>query len=252
MNTKPRVRDIDLKVERAKHHIRQLDIAIRRFDKSEPYTLSIQHKPNIGHVALYVASLEPVPEYIALIIGDAVHNFRSALDHLAWQLVEAGGGVPDKDTYFPICQNAQQYASAVGKGEIKKIPVGTKEALSAVQPYICGNDTLWHIHELDRIDKHRLLITTTTAIKKWSIVIDPSIGREIGWEEPLRTLKVGDEIVNVPEDTYHRTGHKNFKLGINVAFGQTEILAGKPVLETLHQMFDFITCVVAKFEPHLI
>jgi hypothetical protein len=59
------------------------------------------------------------------------------------------------------------------------------------------------------------------------------------------------EIVNVPTATYHQTGHKNFKLGLDIAFGQSEIVAGKPVLETLNGMADFTDTIIGNFEPFL-
>jgi hypothetical protein len=248
-----RIDGIRLKIERAKQHIRELDAAIRSFGDSEPYTLALKHKPEIHHVALYVSSMQPIPQSIAPIIGDAIHNFRSAFDHLAWQLVEVGGGIPNKDTFFPICQTPQQYSSAIGKGEIRKIPMGAKKILSDIQPNNGGDQTIWHIHELDRIDKHRLLITTEVGFPKWRIVIDKIRGLEIGWDEPRPVpLVVGYEVVNVPTDTYHRTGHENFKLSVDVAFGQSEIVPGKPVLETLNHMADFVDGIVRQLEPFLI
>src|SRR5919199_1097563 len=35
-----------------------------------------------------------VPPVLSAIIGDAIHNLRVSLDHLAWQLVIATGGTP--------------------------------------------------------------------------------------------------------------------------------------------------------------
>ena len=43
----------------------------------------------------------------SLILGDLLHNLRSALDHLAWQLVVDGGGTPSQDTNFPVCCSTQ-------------------------------------------------------------------------------------------------------------------------------------------------
>jgi hypothetical protein len=243
-----RIRGVRLKIERAKRHISDLDVRIRAFCDSEPYTLGINQKLQIRHVALYVSDINPIPDDVPLIIGDAVHNLRSALDHLAWQLVESGGGTPDRNTYFPICKSPQHYTSAISKGGMNAIAPGAIQIIAALQPHGTKDDTLWHIHELDRWDKHRLVLTTATALNKWSII---ARGQEIGWPEPAIPLKRGHEIVNVPADTYHRTGHKNFKLGIDIAFGESEVVAGKSVLETLNHMADFVDVVVTQIEPFL-
>jgi len=248
-----RIDGIRLKIKWAKKHISNLDAAIRSFCDSEPYTLGVEEKPTISHIALKVARVQPIPTDFALIIGDAVHNLRSSLDHLAWQLVEAGGGSPNKDTYFPICygpQGCQQYASAIGKGEIDKMRPGAEKLLRSVQPYVSGDNTLWHIHELDRWDKHRLILTVVTTLNDWRIVFGP--GREIAFPETPVPLEAGYEIVNIPTSTYRRETHEDFKLGLDIAFGQSEIVAGKPVLETLNGMADFVGSIVTQFERFMV
>jgi len=71
MSTQSRIQGVRLKAERAKKHIRDVDSGIRTFCDSEPYTLEIEPKPQIQHVALYVSSVEPIPDEISLMIGDA-------------------------------------------------------------------------------------------------------------------------------------------------------------------------------------
>ena len=160
---------IQLKIERAKEHIEHLGTAISAFCKSQPYTIGFKKHPQIDWTTLYVESAKPVPNNIALIIGDAVHNLRSSLDHLAWQLVKANGGKPDVRTYFPISDTVEKYATALKKGAIKGIPVGAEELIRNVQRYVTSDDTLWHIHELDRIDKHRLVITVGSSVGAWGV-----------------------------------------------------------------------------------
>jgi hypothetical protein len=250
-----RLKGIRLKIERAKKHIIDLDAAIHTFYNSEPYTLDANEKPEISHLALYVSRVKPVPDVIGAIIGDSVHNLRSALDHLMWQLVEAGGGTPDRHTYFPISENdsvkgLQQYNSAIGHGEIGKMPVGAEKVLRAVQPYVTEDSTLWYIHELDRIDKHRFVLTITLNTTAWGIDIR---GRPFIFPLALarRPLVDGYEVVRMPISTYERTGKHNIKLGLTIAFGESEIVAGEPVLETLNHMADFVSALISEFEPFL-
>jgi hypothetical protein len=40
------------------------------------------------------------------LIGEFLHNTRSSLDHLAWQLVLSNSGEPSLATCFPILQTA--------------------------------------------------------------------------------------------------------------------------------------------------
>ena len=240
-----------LKIERAEKHIQDLDAAIRTFcDSEETYTLAPKDYPEISHVGLQVDYVRPIPDCIALGIGDAVHNLRSSLDHLAWQLVETGGGKPGKDTYFPICQSPQQYTSAIGKGEIGKMRIGTHKILEAVQPYPTRDQTLWYIHDLDRIDKHRLILTIVGVMKDWNVRLGSgNIQFPVMPGEPLVR---GYEVLRLPTSTYERHPHKDFQLGLDITFGQSEIVAGKPVLEMLDGMTKLVSKVVSKFEPFLV
>jgi hypothetical protein len=247
-----RLAGVRLKIERAKKHILDLDEAIRVFKESQPYTIGAKphHVPQIQHTTLFVASVQPVPSNISPIIGDAVHNLRSSLDHLAWQLVESGGGSPNKNTHFPICHGAQgahKYQTAIGKGEIKRVSPGAERVLSAVQPYVTGDDTLWIIQELDNIDKHRLLITIVSTMKK--IGIDVIRGHTLWLHEGrFFPLVAGSDLVSVPDDK----ADQNYKLGIDIAFGEPEIIKGNLVIFVLNQMVDFVYNLVGKFEGFLV
>ena len=43
------------------------------------------------------------------------------------------------------------------------------DAIDAIKPYKGGNDTLWRLHGLNNIDKHRLLITVGLAYRFQSV-----------------------------------------------------------------------------------
>jgi len=256
MSSRSRIDGIRLKIERAKKHIRDLDIAINAFIQEKPYRLGARPHPvaQIQHTTLYVDEVNPVHPEITMIMGDAIHNLRSALDHLTWQLVEAGDGTPNKDTYFPIIGDGpkapEQYASAIGKGGIPKITPQALKIIQAVQPYVTPDQTLWLIHQLDIVDKHRLLLTVVAAMDKWGVDFAT---RGTLWFEQYRyvPLVVGNEITNLPTSTYERQAHEDFQLGIDIAFGESEIPGGELVRYTLNKMADFVERLVAQFEPFL-
>jgi len=243
-----RIDSIHLKIERAKEHIGQLESAISDFRNSHPYTLVPQEKPHIEHTALCVGEVHPVPCRISLIIGDVVHNLRSSLDHLAWQLVEAEGAIPTSKTHFPISESVQKYASAVANGAIKGVSTHASKLIEASQRYVTNDDTLWNIHQLDRIDKHRLMITGAAALRQWGVSV---MGVDMFWSNTPFVLEPGYEVVNIPTSTYGEY-QKHFKLSVDVAFGQAEIVKGEPVLETLQSMAEFVENVlVVNFAPLL-
>src|SRR5262245_16114607 len=94
------------KIERANQHIGDLEARICAFRGENPYRVVPEADPNSGHRQYIVRVHSTPPLALGLVAGEAVHQLRSSLDHLAWQLVEANGGVPGKNTYFPILKDA--------------------------------------------------------------------------------------------------------------------------------------------------
>jgi hypothetical protein len=73
-----------LKLDRAENHLKDLDAEIARYIDSKPYdVVRIPKCRKHTDCWRYVLRIKPVHPSCALILGDAVHNMRSALDHLA-------------------------------------------------------------------------------------------------------------------------------------------------------------------------
>jgi hypothetical protein len=78
-----RLKHATLKILRAKEHAAELNRQIGEFFAANPYKVAT----NTKKIIYYVSSVDPVPDAIPLIAGDAIQNLMSALDHLAYQLV---------------------------------------------------------------------------------------------------------------------------------------------------------------------
>ena len=251
-NSMNRRAGIDAKIERAEKHISDLDAWRCGLGETKPYTILSKPHPiaEIAHTTLYVEDIREIDA--SLLIGDCVHNLRSALDHLAWQLVEAGGGTPNKDTFFPLCERIEQYAPALGKGEIHKMREGAKELLRKIQRWESGDDTLWFIHELDRIDKHRILLTAMLAVEDYGV--DLGMNRIIWLQRSGESFPLvrGYEIVNMPTSTFNQHSHEDIKLSLHITFGQPKIVQGKSVLPLLNEMAELVLAVVDRFGAFLI
>src|SRR6476619_1299435 len=91
---------VDEKIKRSKEHINNLKQRIDRFDKGQPYEMIEQSNPERPENRQGILRiLRPIPPGIPLAAGDAVHNLRSALDHLVWAAV---GPNATNQTAFPI------------------------------------------------------------------------------------------------------------------------------------------------------
>ena len=244
-----RMRGVYLKLKRAADHISDVDDSIRSFCDSRPYEIrSREHPiPAIQHITVYVARVTPIPEELALQIGDAIHNVRSALDHLACQLVLANGGKVRTGTSFPIRNPILDYDSTFYGPKIEGMSEEAKELILKMQPRVTGDNALWEIHQLDIQDKHRLLFVAGAAHGGWGV--EMGADQTLWFPEVYRfPLLEGHQIVNIPTTTYLKQSNRDFKIELDVTFSEPHLLKDKPVLKTLNQYVDVATTLANKFE----
>jgi hypothetical protein len=114
-----------------------------------------------------------------------------------------------------------------------------------------GRSYVVWLHDLDRIDKHRLLIAVASTMDKWGV--DVMKGCTMWFDENrFYPLEVGYEVVNIPNSTYKATAPGSFSLNVDVAFGKPEIANDYLVLDLLRKMEKTVEDVLAKFEPFLV
>lgn len=171
-----------LKVDRAKHHIRDLKVKIGKFLGKNPYSLVFEAHPKPNMVYIVCHASEQFPKGIPLIVGDVFHNLRGALDHL--MCCVAG---TTKHVQFPICSSRAVFEETLKK---RNIGCASKRAISVIdslQPYAReeGLD-LVAINRLNNRDKHRLLIVVAAVSKlKETDIKWPDGRREWHKEWPL-------------------------------------------------------------------
>ena len=140
------------------------------FFKGNPY--SVRHRAK-GNKHIYRIRIhKELPRHrLAALVGDCVHNLRSALDHLVWQLSEDFSGVDDSDTtsQFPIFRSEHLYQSR-GVNQIGRVGASATALIRLLQPFHDEQPLahpLWFVHDLDRRDKHLEASLTAVAAKNY-------------------------------------------------------------------------------------
>jgi hypothetical protein len=262
---------VRVKVERSKELICDLEAEIQAYFMTNPYVIGTKRNPETRQLVYYLVSLKPMPFKIAAIIGDMINNLRASLDHLAYQLVIVGGGTPTKNTYFPISEDAAKYKTD-SPGKVKGMRQDAIDAITAAKPYKGGNETLWLIHRLNNIDKHRTILTVFSqyAVDLGGLILrdmrrqlssDPEFAsivaaidnpppvffQEVG--ENVFPLKEGDEIfIESPDVEWD----KNLQFRFEIAFNETGVIESKPVLVTLKSMLDVVDNLIVDFKAFLV
>lgn len=100
---------------------------------------------------------------IALILGDAVHNLKTALDYSWLKTITAlAPSAVGNYAKFPVYPTLKQLKSVLmGRSMNTTAPSLFRLIVDETKPDSGGNIFVCGIHELDIQDKHRLLIPTT-------------------------------------------------------------------------------------------
>src|SRR5438046_883537 len=124
-----------VKIERAKEHISQLDIASREFFDTNPYEVRFEPDKELEGYVVRIIQRELAPSLRwSAITADAVHNLRASLDIL-WRMAIHGKARTTRRAYFPIYDTAEEF-KARKWGEPQRANVkAAVDILTATKPY---------------------------------------------------------------------------------------------------------------------
>lgn len=219
-----------LKVERAKAHIAEVEREVAAFLGRRPYRIVQELNLEIERFAMLVSLTRPLPVMIPVIVGDAVHNLRTALDHALCAIVAAEGKTI-RDTTFPFAKLDADFEEVL-KRKARKAPAPAKQACRDIKPYPGGNDLLVALHELDLMDKHQLVLTMAAAGTFNAQYIERDGKPEHRIAHRVHYLGAETEVIPLPEE---RSSDVPFEISltVEVVFGPDTPCAGEPCVLTL-------------------
>jgi len=236
-----------LKIKRADHHIAQLQELLSAFCKTDFYSLRVEFDPKDGMNVLEFHQAKDIPCDVPLIIGDAAHNLRAALDLLVCDIVRAGGAEPTQYTKFALRRTKDELIAALDGGILKAARAGIIELIvDTIQPYVGGkNASLFGLHDLDIQDKH-LLITPVFSVTRLTGVdlvdenqnVFTNTTLVVGGNGKLRSIATSSPLKIT----------KNGQPSFNVLFDKGNPFERQPVIPTLHQLSQLVSGVVQTIE----
>lgn len=251
---------VALKLNRAEEHYETLRQGIEAFVESDYYetVADIDYK---GRLVARLKNVKDPPTKLSVLVGDCVHNLRSALDHLAYALAAAHTvPLPERvarASAFPIFRTGPLFrGQAGGRGAAHKMQGmsrGARAAIQRLQPYHRRKRPylylLWMLEELWNVDKHRLVHVMNAAQSKTSFQLEGTgffalerievvprpikenavIGRFYGEFGPPPTVQVKANIV--PDILFDESS-------------EARSVRGLPVLDILNEIRRIIVFVV--------
>jgi hypothetical protein len=224
-----------IKTERAKKHLfdtEALARASRKGIRGTPYMKGQRSRRGEPILVVDISVLTGA--------GDVVHNLRSALDHLAWELAKWETGLPKSPDKccFPIGRSFDNYKTIKQGGAVAGMSPEAEKAIDDLRPYKKGTEPLWRIHHLDIVDKHRHLLIAgyqisflgTSLPGTWSTVKD----------EPTYFFGLFDDDFK-GED----------KRSPQPTAAELEVAHMKPLIPSLHELLIFTEDLIKNFRPLL-
>ncbi len=193
------------KIERAKEHLADLKLEIGGFIAGDPYKFRVHDDPD-GTRHLILESRKPIPLRWSAIVGDIVHNSRSALD----LLVTCSGRLEtesDKEFPFRIFRKRTDFEKKAFEGFGNHCP-RTIRFLKLLKPYERLHDTkrpsadlghhantIFLLKTLSNRDKHELIIPVGTVAGRAIVTPKPGFGEPFELLAQSTSLMCEGEIV---------------------------------------------------------
>jgi hypothetical protein len=157
------------KIARAEKQTESLKMEIASFLAEKNYEVRQDTDHKTGRKTAVFNILKEIPIEWAIIIGEIIHDLRSALDHIITDLTIAENGKSLDNTEFPIFEIDAGYFSAKKDGtpstisglyKIRGVSARAKALIEAMQPFRRNpgdKSSLLVLNKLSIIDKHRTI-----------------------------------------------------------------------------------------------
>jgi len=243
----PRFVAARLKIERADKHI--ADIEKNILSLPDAHTISIQTNPQTGKpcIKFEIGDIRKVSVQLGLMVGDAIHNLRTALDYTWIGTIERHvPSIASKFSKFPV-QETRKMVEGILKGRKIQIDVSCpalyKLIVSDIKPYLGGEESIYYLHYLDVADKHLLLIPVMNLNVIRNVAFKNKETGQIIRGGAWATPEPGIHFVDFPEGRWDI--EDNGQLAVAVIFSDIEYMHGMEVLRSL-QFFSKLTLQTVK------
>jgi hypothetical protein len=190
--------------DRAQEHFETTKTRLRDYYAENPYVIYGNTDFYANAATERVLYAEAPNERFNTIIGEMLHNLRSALDHLARVFVKTNGGDARKRFTFPALDPVHlptADANGIRPGLLREC--GSNDVLrflDGLQPYQFGDDFfldgLWILHRLAIIDRHIQIVPDMIGLTKyqWSHGAAPPRGKPEWKAHTIRSDENGAEL----------------------------------------------------------
>jgi hypothetical protein len=244
-----------LKIERAEQHAKALFATVDHWLADRPYALTLDVDQTTGEQVCRIHVKREPPMEWSVVIGEAIHGLRTALDLAVYSLSASDSGEPLRGTEFPIFINEPKFRNTNRPGglwKIRGLSDAARKVVESVQPFHQGEGEperhlLWVLHQLNNADKHRSLNLTSAFLGQNEVTLEAdgavTLQRtQIGGNGPVED---GAELARWSVDV-SGSGKVELKgqIAYGVAFDRAGPAKGEPIQSSFHMLGNGVKSVV--------
>lgn len=237
--------------------------------ESQLVTFRTERKPNTpGTLRTVVASVTEPDLRLATVLGDMIHNLRSSLDNLVFELAFFGmrGKAIPKRTAFPSSPTKAHWQSKYVQSDLLEGVLKKHRALLyQVQPCYRKSDSVSErarrrrkrsptadLHHLWNEDKHRMVQPVVLTPFQMQPIVGPWHECRPNGELTINTdflgkpIDVGSEVLTIPVLVTGDDPRLTVRLKID---GEISLRNGFPVLDAMMNIGNYVRVIIARFQP---
>lgn len=258
----------EAKLARAIEHLEPLEHQCERFLKTKPYSVSAEFEPAAREYIVRFRIRKAMPLATAVIVGEVIHDLRSALEHVVWSLaatravnVAAPWEPRTRERIaFPVAKTGDAFNNASVRPFIGDEAM---EVLSEFQPFTRWKEAeiaahpLAHLHDLWNVDKHRVLIGAAGTVDLAPVTFRPGA---LSFQElakgtdierfPVERLEDGSPLARVRFKGAHQPGTTEIQVqgepSVTIEFRGGERVV---TVDALGLLCAFVADVLNAFRP---
>jgi hypothetical protein len=246
------------KIARAKVHAEAARIILQKLVGPGFYE-TVPDVDRKRRLILKVVKLQSFPDEFALAVGDAMHNLRSALDHVVYACAaQPLTSKEERSIQFPLTSSRKAFLQRRNDC-LPKVPTTARRLVDRFQPHHRKkwpeNRLLGQLQAVDNWDKHRRLSITATHVKRSELQVnlisgEAHVTKQVTYSGRVKvgTVLARFDMANVSDDA---EAHVSGKLVVIPVFGagMPKEVFGLSVLNRILKIGGFIeNTVIPQFE----
>jgi hypothetical protein len=223
------------KLKWGRHRIDEFAWRISTYESNHPVEL----KYTDTHIILERAKCPP--DELPFIIGDAIHNLRTSLDLLACDLVRLNGK-STKSVYFPFALDAKGLKEQIQQKNFSRAHPKAIDLLYRIGPHHEGNKQLRGLHDLDVMDKHKLIVPVFQGFRANNFRIDGPAG-----ELALEFVRGSGDGFSVNANPGDVATYQSIQFFVLFDEAAPKVFHGVPIIDALKGLGETVGGIIESF-----